>query len=324
MKNKLFTIVFLLYASFSFSQTAKPVSRMIYLDSLWKETVEGNHKYYRIVKDYYSDKDNYIVNDYYKSGILEMTGASRNRDYIKHEGPFMYYYENGKRKLTCTYKNGEKIDKQYEWYDNGGLKLEGEFIINKKEKTTDYKINQSWDVNNNQTVINGNGIYEKTEDINNQDLGDINSFSEKGEIKNGVRNGVWTGKSTELKATFIENYENGKCISGLSTDENDLKYKYTEVFQKAAPKNGMDSFYSYIGHNFNIPKVEGLAGRIYLTFIVDKEGKLKDPIVLRDIGFETGKEALRIINEAKKWIPGKVRGIAVRVLYSIPITITAR
>lgn len=324
MKNNIFLIAFILFTSLSFSQVTKPVNRLIYLDSTWNQTDEENHTYYRIVNDYYSKKDYYTVNDYFKSGITQMTGKSSNKDYLHMEGQCVYYHENGKRKIMCTYEDGKKTGKQYEWYDTGSLKLEAEYIANNKEKTSDYKINQSWDATNNQTVINGNGFYEKTEDLTYPDESNMNAFSEKGAIKNGVRNGIWTGSSTKLKASFIENYENGKCVSGTSTDYNNLKYNYTQVLEKAVPENGMNSFYNYIAHNFNTPKVEGLGGRIYMTFIIDKNGKLTNPVVLRDIGYETGKEAIRIINEAKNWIPGKVRGIAVSVFYSIPITIEAK
>jgi hypothetical protein len=123
----------------------------------------------------------------------------------------------------------------------------------------------------------------------------------------------------ELKITFVEEYENGRLIIGNSTDENNLQYSYTEVVQKAVPKNGINDFYNYVRRNFKTPKIEGMGGKIFLSFVVNKEGKLVESKVLRDLGFGTGIEALRLIKEAKNWIPGKV--ISVRFRYSLPITI---
>ena len=62
MKSKLHFILFLLIPVLSFSQA--PISKKIYLDSLWNETTEANHKYYRIIKSYNVDQDLYLFQDY--------------------------------------------------------------------------------------------------------------------------------------------------------------------------------------------------------------------------------------------------------------------
>ena len=75
------------------------------MDSLWNETTEANHKYYRIIKDYFSEKQTNIVFDYYKSGELQMTGNSKTKDHLQKEGQFIYYYENGNKKSMLNYVN---------------------------------------------------------------------------------------------------------------------------------------------------------------------------------------------------------------------------
>ena len=92
MKSKLHFILFLLIPVLSFSQA--PISKKIYLDSLWNETTEANHKYYRIIKSYNVDQDLYLFQDYYKSGKLQMKGTSKSKDYLSKEGQFLFYYEN--------------------------------------------------------------------------------------------------------------------------------------------------------------------------------------------------------------------------------------
>lgn len=79
MKTILFAFLFLLIPTFCISQLSVN-DKMIYLDSTWNEATQDNYKYYRIVKDYYSDKNLYTIKDYYKSGILQMEGTSQTKD----------------------------------------------------------------------------------------------------------------------------------------------------------------------------------------------------------------------------------------------------
>jgi protein TonB len=58
-----------------------------------------------------------------------------------------------------------------------------------------------------------------------------------------------------------------------------------------------------------------------MGFVVEKDGSLTNIIVIRDIGYGTGKEAIRVLKTSPKWISGKQNGKPVRVHYSIPIPI---
>ena len=321
MKNKLYLIALVLITSFSFAQSPKIVSVKIFLDSLKNETSEANHKYYRIIKDYNSNRAFYEFSEYYKSGKIALRGSTKDPDHIKLDGNVITYFESGSKKTASNYTDSFLIGKQFQWNESGIMQFEKEFTFDPIKKQSTEKFIQYWDENKNQTIIDGNGTYDNLSELNRSDENEISFFVEKGEIKNGVRDGVWTGKSAKLKFDFTENYDNGKLISGVSTDENGKNYNYSEVMQKPEPKNGIGSFYKYVGQNYTTPKVGGLRGQIYLTFVVDKEGKLIEPKVLRDIGFGTGSEAIRIINAAKNWIPGKIRGIPIRTMYSLPITI---
>jgi protein TonB len=84
---------------------------------------------------------------------------------------------------------------------------------------------------------------------------------------------------------------------------------------------GMEKFYKFVGNNYQTPEEEGLKGKVYVTFVVEKDGSLTDIKVLKDIGYGTGKEAIRVLNKCPKWTPGEQNGKKVRVLYSLPITI---
>jgi protein TonB len=85
----------------------------------------------------------------------------------------------------------------------------------------------------------------------------------------------------------------------------------------------MEKFYKYIGNNYTSPE-DAPSGKVYVTFVVEKDGSLTDIKVLRDVGFGTGKEALRVLGKCPRWNPGEQNGKKVRVLYSLPIVIQAQ
>ena len=69
-------------------------------------------------------------------------------------------------------------------------------------------------------------------------------------------------------------------------------------------------------------KKEGLQGTVYISFVVEKDGQIADAKVLRGIGKACDAEALRVVSEMPKWIPGTQKGQAVRVQFNMPIKFT--
>ncbi len=86
---------------------------------------------------------------------------------------------------------------------------------------------------------------------------------------------------------------------------------------------GIEEFYKYIAANYRTPNTRGLAGKVYVTFVIEKDGSITDIKVLRDIGYGTGREAIRVLSKCPNWIPGEQNGKKVRVQYSLPISIAA-
>lgn len=84
---------------------------------------------------------------------------------------------------------------------------------------------------------------------------------------------------------------------------------------------GIEAFYKFIGDNYKIPNEPGLKGTIYISFVVEKDGTLTDIKCIRDIGFDTGKEAIRVLKTSRNWSPGMVDGKYVRCIYELPIMI---
>jgi protein TonB len=83
---------------------------------------------------------------------------------------------------------------------------------------------------------------------------------------------------------------------------------------------GAAGFSKYVQRNYRTPEVEqDLKGRVFVEFVVEKDGSLTDIKVVRDLGFGTGQEAVRMLRNAPKWKPGVQNGKTIRVRYSLPI-----
>ncbi|REH00435.1 energy transducer TonB [Flavobacterium aquicola] len=308
MKKLLFILLFLPLIIFAQDYNQKKT----YLDSLWRKTTEGNHKYYRIIESYDSQTKLYSIKDYYKSGILKMEGNSKTEDFSSYEGEFVSYYENGNKKDIVNYgKSNKPIGKTEQWHENGTKKSEGEYIESEKGIFNTLKIYQYWNPDGKQTVTDGNGYFEETD----------KDHSDSGNIKNGLKEGTWKGKFNK-NCRYTETYKEGKIVTGVSTDENNKEYQYDEFESKPEPKGGIQNFYKYIGKNFKIYKEdENIKGTIITSFIVDKDGQITEPITIKSIKDTLDYEAIDVISSYKKWIPGKQRGQYVRVKYQIPITL---
>ncbi len=322
MKKQIITF-FLLFISFFGHCQFGPNDDAVYLDSLNNIGNEENFKYIRVIKDFTQKKDLYDVSFYNRSGKLERRGNVTNKFLMTNEGLWIYFYENGNRKRIVNYSNKKINGKQFEWYENGHLRLESDVIYDKKTKKSTTKIIHYWNSNNEQKVINGEGEYEDME-IHNMTSKSPNTIYSKGLIRNFTKEGIWIGNSPQDKFNFTEEFSNGKLVSGTRIDSLGVKTTYTEIETKPKPKKGIEDFYKFIGNNFNTPNMIGLNGEIYLSFIIEKDGSINDIRILRDIGFGTGDEAIRVLSKYEKWLPGKQRGVPVRVMYSLPITIQYR
>lgn len=284
--------------------------QITFLDSLETMTLSKEYKYIKVIKDYKLDKESYVVLQYYKSGALRMRNVVKDKNRTTKDGDVTFYYENGNKKSVIDFIKGRAIGKDFQWYENGNKKLEGENTED-TETTTLQKINQFWDANGNQKVTDGNGFFEDTSE----------NESSKGEVKNGFKEGDWEGYLFKLKSSYKETYKNGKLISGISTDKNGIQYPYRVLEKAPEHKKEIDGFYQYIGQYYKTPEVQGLKGKVYVTFTIDTDGIIIDPKAIKDIGYGTGKEAVRILTNYNGFKPGEQRGQKVKCTYSLPINI---
>lgn len=100
---------------------------------------------------------------------------------------------------------------------------------------------------------------------------------------------------------------------------------FTVVESMPEFRGGMQELYTYLGNNIKYPvmaKESGIQGKVYVTFVVEKDGSITDVKLLRGIGGGCDEEAIRVVQSMPKWKPGKQRGKPVRVQYNLPVRFT--
>lgn len=100
----------------------------------------------------------------------------------------------------------------------------------------------------------------------------------------------------------------------------------TEVFTivEEMPEfpGGMNKLADYLAKNIKYPQMareSGIQGRVFITFVVEKDGSVTNVQVLRSLGGGCDEEAMRVVKSMPKWKPGKQRGKPVRVSYNLPV-----
>ena len=95
------------------------------------------------------------------------------------------------------------------------------------------------------------------------------------------------------------------------------------VEEQPSPMGGYSAFYEYIGKKLKYPAQArrlGIEGKVFVEFIVDKDGSITDVTIMKGIGGGCDEEAVRVIKDSPKWNPGKQRGRPVKVKLIVPIT----
>lgn len=97
---------------------------------------------------------------------------------------------------------------------------------------------------------------------------------------------------------------------------------FTVVEESATPKGGMQAFYKYVSDKIKYPaqaRRMGIEGKVFVEFVIQKDGSLSDVRAIKGIGAGCDEEAVRIVQSAPAWNPGKQRGKPVKQRYTLPI-----
>jgi TonB family protein len=135
----------------------------------------------------------------------------------------------------------------------------------------------------------------------------------EGELKTFHKNG-------QLKR--IEEYSNGEFVKGTCYDSIGKKIKFFDFEIMPQFPNGQNAYFEYLSKNINYPeeaKALGLKGTVIIEFVIDKDGSIINIRVVQSVHKLVDNEAVRVIQNMPKWIPGKVDGDPVKVTYQIPL-----
>ena len=99
------------------------------------------------------------------------------------------------------------------------------------------------------------------------------------------------------------------------------------VEEQASFPGGEAKLAEYLGKNIKYPAIareNGITGRVYINFIVGKDGKVRDTKLLRGIGGGCDEEALRVVRAMPDWKPGRQNGRNVDVYVNVPVVFTLK
>ena len=108
--------------------------------------------------------------------------------------------------------------------------------------------------------------------------------------------------------------------STAQTKKNNMVYDVVEVMPQYP--GGQIAMLKYIMENIKYPKQimeEGIQGRVTVSFIVEKDGRVSNVRLLRSVQPLLDKEAVRVVKSMPKWTPGKQNGKPVRVRFNLPV-----
>lgn len=276
----------------------------------------------RVINEPDSGSKLYNLYAHYKSGAKKAIGKVSGYQYgLIYDGLLSEFYENGAKKSVLNHEKGAIIGDAYYYHQNGKL-AKHTLHVPSNDETAEVK-----------------GFFEKAKLLFKQDsLGKVtvkdgnrhdiaktefekDTLIEEGDYKDGFKEGIWNGKYVSGKSNFIEKYNLGSLIEGVNK-VGDSTILYKEVFAAPRYDGGVERFYKFIQRKLNYPSDairKNVSGQVIVTFVIEKDGIIKEAKIGKPLFPSIDKEAIRIILASPKWIPGMERGRPVRVKYNIPI-----
>jgi len=106
------------------------------------------------------------------------------------------------------------------------------------------------------------------------------------------------------------------------TEDTSRSKIFTAVEQIPMFPGGIEALYNYLVQNIHYPASaakDKIEGKVFLSFVVEKDGSLTDIKVIRSISADLDAEAVRVLKGSPKWNPGIQNNRPVRVQFSLPV-----
>ena len=127
----------------------------------------------------------------------------------------------------------------------------------------------------------------------------------------------------DLDVEITEETEIAEIVFEEPVEEEDIDKIFQIVENPATFRGGIGAFYKYVQKNMRYPSQAqrmGLEGKVFVEFVVGRDGRITDVKVLRGIGAGCDEEAIKVIKNSPAWTAGKQRGRPVRQRMVLPIT----
>ncbi|MHA4895908.1 energy transducer TonB [Pedobacter sp. PWIIR3] len=137
---------------------------------------------------------------------------------------------------------------------------------------------------------------------------------------------VQDGMASEFALATTGGHGSGSAVGSGTTDGNGTGDEiYDAVGIDAFPEfeGGMKAWYKYVSKNLRYPEMavdQAKGGKVFVSFVVERDGSISNVQVIRGVGFGMDEEATRVIKKSPRWNPGKQNGKPVRVRFNMPIT----
>jgi TonB family protein len=257
-----------------------------YFDAAWRET---KHKpsaaYYRKIE---GGPGHYLVKDYYASNdSLQMKGwFSSIKPVLVQDGEAIWYRKDGSVERMGSYKANKPVGLHKSFYENGSPQEE---MIYRGEE--DPLRVQYWDKDGKPFLTNGTGlVIERIERL------ELDSYTE---VVDSVAICSYTVHPASLDTVFTMTQEPPTYRGGLKTFYGNVQSLM--VYPREARRAGID-------------------GKVFVEFIVDKNGRMTDARVVKGIGGGCDEVALAACSNQHDWIPATHKGKPVKTRMVLPIT----
>ncbi|WP_394990342.1 energy transducer TonB [Emticicia sp.] len=110
------------------------------------------------------------------------------------------------------------------------------------------------------------------------------------------------------------------AVKAVEIVENNLPF--TSVEENPSFMGGVKEMYKFLAQNLKYPSAAqraNIQGKVFLKFIVEKDGSITGVETMKGIGFGCDEEAARVVKLMPKWIAGRQNGRNVRVVFTIPV-----
>lgn len=261
----------------------------------------------RIVTDPKQGEKLYSVHDRYPNGKIKLITHSIDATGAGFMGACTEYYPDGLKKSEENYQNDELRGRYIGYYANGRKYISG-YI----QPTGTFIIQECYDKEGNVLATDGNGELIDYNEDRTEIIG-------RGTILNGIKDGSW--KYYEKgKVLTTQYFKNGEYVAAPTANPYPTPDQSAEF-----TKGGTNAFSQFVADRIYISdevKRNKVRGRIYVSFVVEKDGSISNIKVIRGLGYGLNEKVIKAVEGSSKlWKPAKLHGEPIASLYTLPISL---